>query len=114
MADIRTLSKASAQEVDRRDGFAATLRDAPIPPRELLQNLGLFINRQSLSRLLFLNELYEKIATTMTEEQWEIYLKAVAVTNNIVDLNVEGYEDLLDHKQDKPEESAAKRNWIAG
>jgi len=33
----------------------------PIPKEELLTNLGLFINRQSLSRIIFMHELYLKI-----------------------------------------------------
>ncbi|MFX1256303.1 MAG: crotonobetainyl-CoA--carnitine CoA-transferase [Promethearchaeota archaeon] len=34
---------------------------SPIPASEILQNLGLYINRQTLSRILFMHELYLKI-----------------------------------------------------
>jgi len=34
---------------------------SPIPQEELLQNLGLFIRRRELQKILFMNELYKKI-----------------------------------------------------
>lgn len=34
-------------------------RDSPLPDQEALGNLGIFLNRQSLSRLLFMQELYQ-------------------------------------------------------
>jgi hypothetical protein len=37
------------------------LKDCPIPEKELLGNLNLFIKRQSLTRVLFMYELYKKI-----------------------------------------------------
>ena len=37
------------------------LREAPIPPDELLRNLFLFVDRRAISRFLFFKEMYEKI-----------------------------------------------------
>ena len=58
---ISVLSGASAPEQTRREGFAQTLRESPIPNTELLNNLGLYLNRQTFSRLLFFTELYQQI-----------------------------------------------------
>ena len=43
----------------RRD-LLKLYRDCPIPEDEILSNLGLFIRRQDLSRVLFMHELYQK------------------------------------------------------
>jgi hypothetical protein len=61
MADKKILSVASNREQDLRNQFVDTFRDCPLPPREMLYNLGLFMNRQSMSRLFFLNEIYQQI-----------------------------------------------------
>ncbi len=37
------------------------IRNSPIPDEELVRNLGLYMNRQLLSRILFLQELYRRI-----------------------------------------------------
>jgi hypothetical protein len=37
------------------------MRATPIPPNELLSQLGLFLNRQTLSRILFMHDLYQQI-----------------------------------------------------
>ena len=50
---------ASESEVKLRDQFFELFRKCPIPNNELLRNLGLFMNGPSLSRLLFMNELYQ-------------------------------------------------------
>lgn len=59
--DIRITSNSSSKEVTTREKFYETFTRCPIPPNELLANLGLFINRQSLSRILFMHELYRQI-----------------------------------------------------
>jgi len=61
---IKTKSYSMAKEVLFRDEFFNLYKNCPIPDNELLSNLGLFINRQTLSRILFLNELYQKIINT--------------------------------------------------
>ena len=37
------------------------IRNSPIPDAELLRNLGLYMNRQLLSRILFMEKIYTKI-----------------------------------------------------
>jgi hypothetical protein len=55
---IQTNTRASANELAGRDSFLQLFNDNPIPRNELLANLGLFMSRQSLSRMLFMHELY--------------------------------------------------------
>lgn len=56
-------SMASEKEKDLRGEFFRLFKACPIPENELFFNLGLFLNRQSLSRILFMHELYQKILT---------------------------------------------------
>lgn len=51
---------ASQKELDNLDRLRALLRNSPLGD-ELLSNLPLYITRQSLMRVLFFKELYEKI-----------------------------------------------------
>jgi hypothetical protein len=60
-SELRTKSNSSAQEVTTRGAFHATFQRCPIPANELLSQLGLFLNRQTLSRILFMRDLYERI-----------------------------------------------------
>lgn len=53
-------SGASEAETARRDEFLRLFRNSPVPDKEVLANLGLFLNRQALSRLLFMHELYQR------------------------------------------------------
>lgn len=59
--DIRVESRSSSAETARRDEFYKKFTECPIPPNEMLSNLGLFLNRQTLSRILFMHELYQRI-----------------------------------------------------
>lgn len=59
--DIKTKGYSSPNEKSLREKFFKIFRDCPIPNNELLSNLGLFIKRQDLTRILFMNELYNKI-----------------------------------------------------
>jgi hypothetical protein len=54
------VNNASDAERARRAAFIELYRQNPLPTAEQLANLGLFMNRQSLSRLLFMHELYQK------------------------------------------------------
>ena len=54
-------SHASVKEAEIRKQFYKTFENCPIPSDELLPNLGLFLNRQTLSRIVYMNELYQKI-----------------------------------------------------
>lgn len=58
---IKAMSNASEQELSRRQTFSELLHASPLPAAELQNNLGLYLKRQSLSRILFMHELYQKI-----------------------------------------------------
>lgn len=60
-AEIKAKWNASKGERDLRANFFKTFSNCPIPENEVLQNLGLFISRQNLSQILFINEIYEQI-----------------------------------------------------
>jgi len=49
------------QEQDARLKLANLLDECKIPRPEILSNLGLFLNSKNLSRILFMNYIYEKI-----------------------------------------------------
>ncbi len=59
--EILTGSRSSEREKISRERFFELFKNSPIPPNEILQNLGLYINRQLLSKILFMHELYLKI-----------------------------------------------------
>jgi len=64
MAERQTSSRSSFSSTDELDGrasFVELFQRSPIPPEEQLGNLGLFIDRQTLSRLLFMHEVYRHI-----------------------------------------------------
>jgi hypothetical protein len=56
-----TVSVSAAREKTARQQFFELFQRCPIPDNELLGNLGLFINRQSLSRILYMHDLYRRI-----------------------------------------------------
>ena len=49
--------ESTEKEIKNRKEFYELFNDIPIPENEILNNLGLFINRQNWSRILFLHEL---------------------------------------------------------
>ena len=55
------LNNQTVEEIGRASWLAGALENAPIPRDELLTNLGLFVSRRLLTRILFLTELYRKI-----------------------------------------------------
>lgn len=59
--DIKTKEYSSINEKSLRERFFKLFRFCPIPDNELLFNLELFIKRQDLTRILFMNEMYKKI-----------------------------------------------------
>lgn len=61
MSKIKILSGSKSTEIENRANFVTLFKDSPIPENELLSNLGLYLNRQTLSRILFMHELYKKI-----------------------------------------------------
>ena len=54
-------SSADSNYRDTRLEIANALRNSPIPDAELMGNLGLYIERMHLSRILLMNELYKRI-----------------------------------------------------
>ncbi|MCD4762105.1 crotonobetainyl-CoA--carnitine CoA-transferase [bacterium] len=58
---IHTKPLSSKKEDSLRDGFINLYKKCPIPKNEILANLNLFIKRQDISKILFLNEIYKKI-----------------------------------------------------
>jgi len=52
-------TRASTKELQGRDQFLNLFESNPLPRNEMLANLGLFLNRQTLSRLLFMHEIYQ-------------------------------------------------------
>lgn len=56
-----TLSGSTADEAARKRGLAERLRTSPLPDSELLDNLGLYLTRQTLSRINFIQSLYQMI-----------------------------------------------------
>jgi len=61
MSNIRVLSGSTGNEIKNREEFVSMLKNSPIPADEILSNLGLYLNRQTLSRILFMNDLYKRI-----------------------------------------------------
>lgn len=61
MGDIKVLTGANTAEQIKRVAFLELYNEAPLANNEKIQNMGLFINRMNLSRILFMNELYQKI-----------------------------------------------------
>ena len=64
MDKVREMIKkgqSSDKEVQNRDAAYELFKRCPIPSYEILRNLGLFTNRQTLSRILFFHELYKQI-----------------------------------------------------
>lgn len=61
MSEIKILTKSSEEEKNFRSKFIEQFKNTPIPDNEILSNLVLFQNRQSISDLLFKHEMYKKI-----------------------------------------------------
>lgn len=59
--DFKVHFNGSENEIDLRRHFYELYAQAPIPPNEILSNLSLFMKRQDLSSLMFMNDLYQKI-----------------------------------------------------
>lgn len=62
--DIKISSKQSTNEQKNRSVIVDLFNECPIPDHEKLSNLSLFTKRKDLSRILFINELYQKIIHT--------------------------------------------------
>jgi hypothetical protein len=58
---INAKSNASDHEQEIREQAVGLFKNCPIPDNEVLQNLPLFMNRQNLSQVLFVHEMYQHI-----------------------------------------------------
>jgi len=56
--------RSTKSEINNRNEFLKLFKNTTIPGDEILDNLGLYINRQNLSNILFMNEMYQKIINT--------------------------------------------------
>jgi hypothetical protein len=56
-----TLVGSTASEVERKQALVNRLRTSRVPDGELLDNMGLYLTRQNLSRINFMQQLYAKI-----------------------------------------------------
>lgn len=54
-------SGSTGDEVNWKRAQAVALRSSSIPDSELMDNLGLFLRRQNLARLLFMDQIYKMI-----------------------------------------------------
>lgn len=52
---------ASKEEDKMRSSFVKHFKECPIPDRDILQNLGLFLSSKNLSRILFMNHIYQQV-----------------------------------------------------
>ncbi len=59
--DLKIILKLNDQEISNQKNLIDLFNNSPIPDSEILSNLGLYHTRQSLSRILFMNEMYQKI-----------------------------------------------------
>jgi hypothetical protein len=57
----KTLVGSTTAELDNKIAFAQRLRTSTIPDNELLDNIGVYLTRQTLSRINFIQSLYQKI-----------------------------------------------------
>lgn len=58
---IRTLVGSTQGEADRKQAMVDRLRASLVPDRELLDNIGLYLTRQTLSRINFMQQIYRMI-----------------------------------------------------
>lgn len=61
MSENNYTDLSSSREKDIRKELKKLFNTCPIEDSEMLNNLGLFVKRQLLSRILFMHELYKKI-----------------------------------------------------
>lgn len=58
--ECQELYRSPTEDKIRYD-FVSHFRQCPIPDSDILQNLGLFLNSKNLSRILFMNHIYQQI-----------------------------------------------------
>lgn len=60
--EVKTI--ASNEEIKNREGISDLYKQSPLPENEMVSNTALFLKRQELSKILFLNHIYQKIVDT--------------------------------------------------
>ena len=60
-SQLGNVTYESAEERLIRERFVKDFKQCPIPDDEVLSNLGLFLNSKNLSRILFMNHLYQQV-----------------------------------------------------
>jgi len=60
-SEFGNITYESTDESSIRQQFVETFKQCPIPDTEILSNIGLFLNSKNLSRILFMNHLYQQI-----------------------------------------------------
>lgn len=61
MSDVRRVQNLSAVEQESQSSLTSLLSDSPLPSGEKIANLGLYLKRQDLMRVLMLDRLYKKL-----------------------------------------------------
>jgi hypothetical protein len=59
--EFRIVDRSSTAERSQREELRRLFKSCPIPEHEMPAHLGLFVNRQLLSRFLWMHEMYTKI-----------------------------------------------------
>ncbi len=59
--EIKVMVGSTQNEIDGKENFCRLLRESSIPNGELLDNLALYLTRQNLSRINFMQNIYSKI-----------------------------------------------------
>jgi hypothetical protein len=59
--EIKFVNRSSGTEIGFREQLLELFKKCPVPENELQFNLGLFLNRQTLARILWMHELYTKV-----------------------------------------------------
>ena len=61
MKNFNVKVASNPEEVTDKDEFSKKIKNTNIPDNEFTDNLGIFMTRQNLSRILLINDLYKKI-----------------------------------------------------
>lgn len=61
MTEYKRQSRSSNDKVAARENLYHLYKESPLPTEDMMINLGLYIRSGALSKIFFLNEIYEKI-----------------------------------------------------
>ena len=61
MPDINVVGGSTEDETERAARLRQLLAESPIPTTELMSNLGLYLRRQTLSRIMLMHEIFQMI-----------------------------------------------------